>query len=220
MYLPLIIIIVLISVFGYWKRAWDFLITKRKYISWVLYLLSILSFLYLTDSSNQSIHETWERALDLLWFILFLPILAKVFQLELAKKLMLFRKEIWILMWVLAFIHSLQYFIWEYSYWFWEKDFWVFNGSLTYLAYWFIALIITIALTITSNNYSMKMLWKKWKYLHRTVYVLLIFTLLHVLFMKLWWMHENELIFKIWLPLFLYIIWKILQWKKVTLIKN
>lgn len=132
---------------------------------------------------------------------------------------MIFRKELWILMWVLAMIHSLQYFIWESAYQFWEYNFWIFNWNITYLAYWFIAIIITIALTITSSNYFLKKMWKHWKTLHRTVYILLIFTLLHVIFLKIWWRGWNEVLFKNWIPFIIYIIWKTLEWKKIVLLK-
>lgn len=50
--------------------------------------------------------ETGELALDLLWFILWLPVLAKVFNQSLAKKLMLYRKELGILMGMLGLVHA------------------------------------------------------------------------------------------------------------------
>lgn len=209
----------LLSLFKVGDIIWTFLIKNKKYVSIFLYILVILSFLFFTDNSNHAIKETWEKAMDLLWFILFLPILAKVFNFSLAKKLMIFRKELWILMWVLAMIHSLQYFIWESAYQFWEYNFWIFNWNITYLAYWFIAIIITIALTITSSNYFLKKMWKHWKTLHRTVYILLIFTLLHVIFLKIWWRGWNEVLFKNWIPFIIYIIWKTLEWKKIVLLK-
>lgn len=219
MHIPLLILVSILSFFPIWEKVWVFLVKNRKYVSMFLYFLSIASFLFLTDTSKHAIHESWEKALHLLWFILFLPILAKVFNFSLAKKLMLFRKEIGILMWVLAFVHSLQYFISDNAYQFWELGFWVFNWTPTHLAYWFVALIISIALTITSNNFSIKGMWKYWKYLHRTVYALLIFTLLHVIFIKIWWRSWNEVLFETGIPLFIYFVWKILEWKKIKLRK-
>jgi sulfoxide reductase heme-binding subunit YedZ len=156
-----------------------------------------------------------------LWFLLILPILSKVFSIKIASRLMIFRKEIWILMWVMAFVHSIQYFIEPYSYMFWEIEFWWLNWNVTYLAWWFLGLIITIILTVTSNNFSIKKLWKSWKVLHRTVYILLIFSLLHVAFIK--FSSENFLLELLitFIPFFLYFIWKILEWKwiKINLYK-
>ena len=212
-------LVAFLSLFKVGDIIWSFLIKNKKYVSIFIYILVILSFLFLTDNSNHAIKESWEKAFELLWFILFLPILAKVFNFSLAKKLMIFRKEIWILMWVLAFIHSLQYFIWENAYQFWEYGFWVFNWSITYLAYWFIATIITIVLTATSSNYFIKKMWKHWKTLHRTVYFVLIFTILHVIFIKIWWRHWNEVLLETWIPFVIYTIWKILEWKNIKLMK-
>jgi len=42
-----------------------------------------------------------------------------------------------------------------------------------------IALIIFLALAITSNNYSVRKLGRRWKYLHRLVYLAAILTFLH-----------------------------------------
>lgn len=47
-----------------------------------------------------------------------------------------------------------------------------------------LALIITTPLLLTSNNYTIKLLGKKWKTLHRTVYFVAIFTLLHVVLLE------------------------------------
>lgn len=217
MYIAIIIIISILSLFSIWDKIWNFLIKNKKYVSLFLYILAVLSFFYLTDTTRHTMHESWEKALDLLWLILFLPILSKVFNFSLAKKLMIFRKELWILMWVLAFVHSLQYFISNWAFQFWELWFWIFAWTPTYLAYWFIALIISIVLTATSNNFFIKILWKNWKKLHRTVYILLIFTLLHVIFIKIWWKWWVDVLLKNGIPLLIYIIWKTFEWKNIRL---
>ena len=215
MYIELLVIVSVLSFFSYWEKVWMFLIKNKKYVSGILYFLSILSFLYLTSNDHHVIKETWEYSLDLLWFILFLPILYKVFNSSLAWKLMLFRKELWILMWILAIIHSLKYFLDPFPIWFWESSFWYFNWEITHMSWWFLALIITIVLTITSNNYCIKKICKFWKPLHRTTYVLLILTLLHVIFLEIWSKNWNEVYFETLIPLFLYILWKILEWSNV-----
>lgn len=221
MFIPFLIIISILSFFPIWEKIWNFLMKQRKNISIFLYILCFFTFFIL--ATDISIHNTWEYSIWLLWIILLLPILSKVGNLAIPKKLMIFRKEIWILMWVMAFIHSLQYFIEPYSYMPWELNFWFLNWSITYLAWWMLALIITVILTITSNNFSIKKLWKSWKFLHRTVYILIIFTLLHVSTLKIanwhWW--DNALIIYLenFIPFLLYFIWKILEWKKIKLRK-
>jgi DMSO/TMAO reductase YedYZ heme-binding membrane subunit len=218
MYIYAILIIFIISQWYLSKIIWEYIIKYKTIISSCLYFLSISSFLFLIWEPD--IDDTGELSLEILWFILWLPILSKVFDLSIAKKIMIFRKEIWILMWAIAFVHSLQYFLQDYSYWFWEKSFWLnsFN-EITYLAWWFIALIITIILTITSNTLSVKFLWRYWKKLHRLVYVLLIFTLLHVAILEIKddWISE---IFEVIIPFIIYTTFKIIEWKKIVLDKD
>lgn len=204
----------LLSIFNsIWEVVWNFLIKNRKYISYLFYFLSILSLLYLWNTDNKSIGDSWDQALFLLRFILFLPIFANVLNFSIAKKLMVFRKEIWILMWVLVIVHSAQYFFKSNNLWFWEYGFWFQNWEITYLAWWFMWTVIAIILTITSNNTSIKSLGRVWKLLHRLVYFLLIFTLLHIIYLEGVWF---EMVF-----LFpLYVFWKILEWKSVELLKS
>jgi len=216
--MPILIIITILSLLPFSEIIAKYIIKYRKYISKILYFLCFASFLFLIWEPD--IDDTWEYALELLWILLWLPILAKVFNLVLAKKIMMFRKEIWILMWVMALVHSLQYFMQDYNFWFWEKLFWV-NPfwEITYLAWWFVALVITIILTITSNNYSIKNMWKYWKILHRTVYILLIFTLLHVALLEVWedWMYAYVEAFT---PFVVYFGFKIVEWKGIVLLKD
>ena len=48
-----------------------------------------------------------------------------------------------------------------------------------YIIVGFAALLMLLALAVTSNQYSMKRLGKRWKFLHRLVYIALILVLLH-----------------------------------------
>jgi DMSO/TMAO reductase YedYZ heme-binding membrane subunit len=219
MYIPLTILIAILSFFSAWERIWNFFLKHKKYVSWFFYGLAFVSLYYLTDTSDHAIHTTWERAYDALMLILFLPILAKVFNFSLAKKLMVFRKELWILMWVLAMVHGLQYFLADSAYHFWEISFWIQDSSITHFAYGFIALIITIALTVTSNTLSIKKLWKYWKKIHRFVYVLLFFWVLHVFFFIYGTDEFIPKLLKYGIPLVLYIVWKWLEWNNIQLRK-
>ncbi len=214
MWFLFLFIISILSLFSVSNKIWEFIIKYRVYLSNILLILSFAT-LFLIFSPF-SIKESWENALSLLWIILWLPILSKVFWLSIAQKLMWFRKELWIWMWSMAFVHGAKYFLWDYSTAMWSMDFWFYNGTITYLAFGMIALILTIVLTITSNIFSMKMLWKKWKTLHRIVYFLLIFILLHVAFLKKW-AHWNIAIITTFIPFIIYFVWKILEWKNIKL---
>ena len=222
MYIPVLIIASILSFFPISEKIFLFLVQKKKYISWLIYILCFLSFIYLSES--QMIGQTWETSLDLLWFILWLPILSKVFELKIPAGMMIYRKELGILMGTMAFVHSLQYMIPEYqSMWAdawmpWKYDFWFLDGQLTFLGWWMLALIIAIILTVTSNNYSLKLFgWKIWKYIHRSVYALLIFTLLHVAALDVGpdiFALETLVIF---IPFLIYFFFKVLQWRGVKI---
>lgn len=208
MLLAILAILSILSLFKLWDKAWDLIIKNKNIISWIIYALCFASLLFLLKDDN---HKTWELSLWLLEVILLLPILSKVFKLSIPIRLMLFRKELWILMWVLAFIHSLQYFIKPWAYMFWEKWFWIFNWNITFLAFWFLWIIIAIILTVTSNNYSIKKLWKKWKLLHRLAYILLISVFIHVILLK-----NLEDLSLILLLIIIYFILKTLEWNKIS----
>jgi sulfoxide reductase heme-binding subunit YedZ len=123
--------------------------------------------------------------MDLLWFLLFLPILAKVFSLPIAKTLVRYRKELGILMGMLAMVHSMLYLTDTYTTILpWDIQFWIDNGSISYLGIGMVATFFTFLLLITSNIASMKLLGKKWKLLHRTAYIIILLTVLHVILLK------------------------------------
>jgi DMSO/TMAO reductase YedYZ heme-binding membrane subunit/rubredoxin len=184
----------------------------KKYRSSLWYFFIILSFFSLYYISSKSWEkESGEKALNVLWIILWLPILARVWWIKVAKALMPLRKELGILMGALAFVHS-----WIYIIPYWEelltKWFWITDGFPSYLAVGFFALVLTIPLTLTSNNWSMKLLWKYWKFLHRSVYLLLILTVVHVVLLN-WFLHFEVVPVVI---LVLYFIGKILEWNGIS----
>jgi len=123
--------------------------------------------------------DTGEQAYNVLLFILFLPIVARVVGLSLAQTLMPLRKELGILMGVLAWVHGAGY-LFMYPDALTASYFWWQEGFVSYLAIGLVALIITTPLLLTSNDYAIKLLGKKWKHLHRTTYFVAIFVILHV----------------------------------------
>lgn len=158
-----------------------------------------------------SVKESGEKAILVLWIILWIPIFARVFGLRIFQAMMPLRKEIGILMGTLAFVHSARYIVSSPDY-ILEWSFWIQDGFLSYLAFGFFALILTIPLTLTSNIWMMKNMGKYWKYLHRSVYVIIIFTVVHVILLKLY----REFDYGLLAFLIAYFVFKILEWKGIT----
>ncbi len=82
----------------------------------------------------------------------------------------------------------------------------------SYLIFGFLALILTIPLTLTSSTWAMKKMGKYWKMLHRTVYLILIFTVLHVVLLK-WYLHFE---FGPVILMGIYFVGKFLEWKGIS----
>lgn len=99
---------------------------------------------------------------------------------------MLFRREAGILMGVFAIEHGLAFFYkMEVGASFvFTKNFWLAGNNITPIGWGMLALLTTIPLIVTSNNFSMRLLQNKWKKLHRLVYLILIFATLHIAFIK------------------------------------
>ncbi|MEO2154765.1 MAG: ferric reductase-like transmembrane domain-containing protein [Nanoarchaeota archaeon] len=99
-------------------------------------------------------------AFKLLVFISIIKPIIKIFNLRNFEKYLIFRKELGVIVFYLAFFHSLIiFYITDFNYYLAEKL--IFN-NFGYL-FGLIALIILFLLFITSNNLSMKILKKNWK---------------------------------------------------------
>ncbi len=158
--------------------------------------------------------EFWKYAFSGLIFILFLSPLSKIFpRIKILTKLMVLRKQFWIIVWALVFAHFV---------WFMQVN----NIQIpqliseninplenyTNFKFWWILWVIAMLFPfLTSNNFSIKLLKKKWKYLQYFSYLFFIFTILHLYFRK-WEIEE-------FLPLIIWIILKILVWRKVVIWK-
>ena len=186
----------------------------KKYI-WYFFLgLSITSLGLIFIPSM--VKDTGSQAMNILLFLLFLPIFARVFGLKLAQSLMPLRKEIGVFMGTLAFVHGAAY-IYSYPSFILETDFWYQDGMITYLAVGVVALMLTIPLLVTSNNWSIRLLWKNWKLLHRLAYGVLVLTVIHVVLLESsrWDMEIGQI-----LLLVLYFFGKILEWKGIAFFKK
>ena len=130
--------------------------TYKKYIGYFFLFLSLASFGFLWVDNG--VKESGEKALFLLWIILWIPILARVFDIKVLQLLMPLRKELGILMGTLALIHSVAYIV-PYPSMITESYFWLDDTTvISYLAVGFFALILTIPLTLTSSTWMMRRL--------------------------------------------------------------
>lgn len=185
----------------------------RKYIGWFFVFLAVCT-IPLAFISNTA-KFTGEQALNILWFLLFLPIFAKVIGLDLAKALMPLRKEIGICMGTLAIVHGLSYILPDPMYVF-DAGFWKEDGLPSYRAFGFVAWIVILLLTLTSNLWSMRLLGPRWKRLHRLVYIAIILIVIHVVLLK--WHKEFELGPVI--LLMVYFVGKVMEWRGVRIEKR
>ncbi|MGK2848511.1 MAG: ferric reductase-like transmembrane domain-containing protein [Minisyncoccota bacterium] len=128
-----------------------------------------------------------EASANILLFILFLSPLSRLLRMRLLLQLMGLRRELGILMGYLATVHGVGYLL-DPS-WF---DMFIepYLGSNVFMMqplffFGIIAYILTLPLLLTSNNLALRFLGgKKWKWLHRSVYLLFVVAILHRFFVK------------------------------------
>lgn len=186
---------------------------NRKYIGYFFLFLAFASLYYLWIPYSSK--ESGEKAILVLWIILWMPIFSRVFGLKIVQSLMPLRKELGILMGTLAMVHSLSYMITDplaitHLYFWWQ------NGFMSYFAAGFFALLFVIPLTFTSSNWAMRKMGKYWKMLHMSIYIIIILVVLHVVLIKFSRTFEYTPV----ITLVLYFVFKILEWKGITLAKK
>lgn len=127
-----------------------------------------------------------ELAANLLIVILFLSPLSKIFRMRFLIQLMMLRRELGITMAYLATVHGVGYLL---------DPLWfetivapllvgeVSGDNLRYV-FGIMAYLLTLPLLLTSNALSQRLLGTKWKVLHRTVYLMFAFAILHRFLMK------------------------------------
>ena len=186
----------------------------RKTLGYFLLSLAFFSLTFLFINAN-SVKQSGSLAYTTLWIILFLPIVARVFSLNIAKQFMPLRKELGILMGTLAIVHAVSFISPDPAI-LWTRDFWVTGGYPSAYAFGYAGFILTIPLLLTSNIWSMKRLWKYWKKLHRLAYIIILLIVIHVVLIKYFRG------FEVWpvIILGLYFIGKILEWRWVSFGKS
>ncbi len=161
------------------------------------------------------------------WALSISPII-QIFKIKsdnIKNNLILLRKVLWILTFLFLIKHWLEYFSMDYV--FFNK--FPHNTSLFTYIYdnlfkrydalsWVIAWIFIIILWITSNKFSVKVLWKYWKYIQMLAYPTFIITLLHI---ALSWRFDTSyailLVWVVWLRTISYLLSMNTQnWWKVT----
>jgi ferredoxin-NADP reductase/DMSO/TMAO reductase YedYZ heme-binding membrane subunit/rubredoxin len=188
--------------------------TYKKGIGYFFIFLAIASFGFFW--ADNGVKESGEKAIFVLWIILWIPIFARVFGLRMFQAMMPLRKELGILMGTLAFVHGTAY-VTPYPTMLGESYFWLDDTTvISYLAFGWLALLLTIPLTLTSNTWAMRQMWRYWKSLHRTVYIIIILAVVHVVLIR--WAQHME-----WGPVIVLIAYfgaKILEWRGFTFAKK
>lgn len=153
---------------NFFKPVENFLFSQKKLIAYGILLINIFALYSVTSFSLSKIAAN--MALYILWIILWIPIFSRVFGIRIFTAMMGFRKELGIVMGALVASH----FVYTRSA---MILFW--NANLTKFFILAVLLIVMLFLTLTSNDFSKKILGKNWKILHKTAYILPIFTLFH-----------------------------------------
>lgn len=175
-------------------------------------LLSSFSF-FLVFFIPWEFGEFWEMWWDILIIVMFCRPLADIFpRLGILRKLVILRKELWILCGVLILAHGIWYFLSL------EIPFSsLLNPNMwnpkNFLFWWLIWIIVMIPPLITSNKFSMKILKKSWKKIQKLSYLFFIFWAIHIALVD-----PEEKISMIFLSLLLALVW-ILAYKKIVLWK-
>ncbi len=81
----------------------------RKYIGYFILFLALSSVGYLFTQNTSK--DSGEKTMFVLWIILWIPIFARVFALRVAAQMLPLRKELGILMGVLALVHGFSFII-------------------------------------------------------------------------------------------------------------
>ena len=125
-------------------------------------------------------------AANLLIAILFISPLSKIFRLRLLIALMMLRRELGITMAYLATVHGVGYLIdpdW-YDYIIAPMLAGNFFGEDPRYVFGLLAYLLTLPLLLTSNALAQRSMGAKWKLLHRTVYLMFAFAIIHRFLIK------------------------------------
>lgn len=171
-----------VSVFDHaLSPATDFVSRNREKVSVTILVLAAATTLLVFVP--ELLKDTGSWALFLLVAIMFLSPLSSITGSRFLRTLMPFRKELGILMGVMAAVHAVKTFTTGFA----SPELagnpaiWISSDTLlTPIGWGLAALVFVIPLAITSNRFSMRLLGKNWKFLHRTAYLAFVLTYVHV----------------------------------------
>ena len=152
-----------------------------KVVKRILIFLPFISLWVIFDPSMYS--EFGKYSWKILVLLLFLRPLRDIFKYDILKKATTLRKELWIISWVFAIAHAVGYFLDKklpVSFLF-DSIMWDPRG---YLGVGMFTLVIAIILTVTSNVFSIKKMWKYWKPIQRLSYLMLFLVSFHIAMVK------------------------------------
>jgi len=156
----------------------DFIMRYVRYIKIGLLTVAYLSLLGFFFPQMAKTYGSFAQ--DILFVIVFVSPLSKLFRMRLLYQLMGLRRELGILFAFTAMVHGLSYII--------DPDWYAFFiapftsqplAMLPRYVFGILALMFTIPLLITSNTISVKLLRSNWKKVHWLVYPLFFFMLFH-----------------------------------------
>ncbi len=144
-------------------------------------ILQITPFIWLIIFIDPSLYKNfWDYSWKILVILLFIRPIRDIFpEYKFFLKAVSLRKELWIISGVFALVHVVWYFLsHNLSFWFlFDSIMWNYKW---YLWWWMYAFVIAMILTITSNNFSIKKLWKHWKKFQKLAYLMLLFVAIHI----------------------------------------
>jgi sulfoxide reductase heme-binding subunit YedZ len=156
-----------------------------NYFKIIKAILTVFPLLWLVVLLDPSIFPNyWEFAWRFLILLLFIRPIRDIFpEYKILSQAVRLRKELGIISGVFAIAHTVWYFLvnglpvtFIFDSIMWDPRW--------YLWWWMFAFIISLILTWTSNIFSIKKLWKKWKLIQRLSYFMLLFTAVHVALVK------------------------------------
>jgi len=125
------------------------------------------------------------------------PILTFVKNIKIRDFLTLFRKLLWILVFIILLRHIVDFFQWHYPYWEGIMDYWNYFYSILFESpvIWSgtVWAVMIVLLWLTSNKFFVRKMWAKvWKWLHFLVFPAYLFSMLHVWYLDrldwfYWW---------------------------------
>ncbi len=153
-----------------------------------------------------------ETAIKILIIVMFSRPLRDIFpKIKILNKIVFYRKELWIIVWVFWLTHVIWYFL-DTKLWLdiiLNPNIWWLNN---YMAWWFVAFFVSIPITLTSNIFSVKIMgWKNWKRLQRLSYIMFFSLLAHI------WLVNDEKIWQVVVIWILYILLYVFAYYRNTL---